>query len=60
MKFKVQLVIESESGDIQSTQEVAQIEKGNLKPENLGLTLAQAKDCSTVLVANNQPAPSTH
>lgn len=44
MKFKVQLVIESESGDIQSTQEVAQIEKGNLQPENLGLTLAQAKE----------------
>ena len=44
MKFKVQLVIESESGEIQSTQEVAQIEKGNLQPENLGLTLAQAKE----------------
>ncbi len=44
MKFKVQLVIESESGEIQSTQEVAQIEKGNLQPENLGLTLAVAKE----------------
>ena len=44
MKFKVQLVIESESGDTQSIQEVVQIEKGNLQPENLGLTLAQAKE----------------
>ena len=44
MKFKVQLVIESESGDTQSIQEVAQIEKDSLKPENLGLTLAQAKE----------------
>jgi hypothetical protein len=44
VKFKVQLVIESESGAPQLIQEVAQIEKGNLQPENLGLTLAQAKE----------------
>jgi hypothetical protein len=58
VKFKVQLVIETESGDTQLIEEVAQIEKGNLQPENLGLTLAQAKDCLTVLVPSNQPAPS--
>lgn len=44
MKFKVQIVVESESGETQLIQEVAQIEKGDLQPENLGLTLAQAKE----------------
>ena len=44
MKFKVQIVVESESGETQLIQEVAQIEKGHLQPENLGLTLAQAKE----------------
>ncbi len=39
MKFKVQIVVESESGETQFIQEVAQIEKGQLQPDNLGLTL---------------------
>lgn len=44
MKFKVQVVVESESGENQLIQEVLQIEKGNLQPENLGLALAQGKE----------------
>lgn len=44
MKFKVQLVIESESGVPLLIQEVAEIEKDSLQPENLGLTLAEAKE----------------
>ncbi|MBW4688007.1 MAG: hypothetical protein KME40_23675 [Komarekiella atlantica HA4396-MV6] len=43
MKFKIQVVVESESGETQLIQEVLQIEKGDLQPENLGLTLAQGK-----------------
>jgi hypothetical protein len=44
VKFKIQVVVESESGETQLIQEVLQIEKGNLQPENLGLTLAQGKE----------------
>ena len=44
MKFKIQLVVESESGETQLIQEVLQIEKGHLQPENLGLSLAEAKE----------------
>jgi hypothetical protein len=44
VKFKVQIVVESESGETQFIQEVAQIEKGHLQPDNLGLTLVQAKE----------------
>ncbi|MBD2451267.1 hypothetical protein H6G76_29910 [Nostoc sp. FACHB-152] len=44
MKFKIQVVVESESGETQLIQEILQIEKGNLQPENLGLTLAQGKE----------------
>jgi hypothetical protein len=43
VKFKIQVVVESESGETQLIQEVLQIEKGDLQPENLGLTLAQGK-----------------
>lgn len=32
MKFKVQIVVESESGETQIIQEVAQIEKGHPPP----------------------------
>jgi uncharacterized protein YlzI (FlbEa/FlbD family) len=44
VKFKIQVVVESESGETQLIQEILQIEKGNLQPENLGLTLAQGKE----------------
>ena len=43
MKFKVQVVVESDTGDTQIIQEVTQIERDCLQPENLGLNLAEAK-----------------
>jgi hypothetical protein len=43
MKIKIQVVIELENGQTQVIQEVAQIERGALQPENLGLSLAEAK-----------------
>ena len=43
MKVKVQVVIESDNRDTQVIQEVAQIERSSLQPENLGLSLAEAK-----------------
>ncbi len=42
MKIKVQVIIESNDGDTQVVQ-VAQIERGTLQPENLGLSLTEAK-----------------
>jgi hypothetical protein len=43
VKVKIQVVVESDNGDTQVIQEVTQIERGSLKPENLGLSLAEAK-----------------
>jgi hypothetical protein len=42
VKIKILVVVESDNGD-QVVQEVAQIERSALQPENLGLSLAQAK-----------------
>ena len=42
MKIKIQVVVELEDGQNQVIQEVAQIERGTLQPENLGLSLAIA------------------
>lgn len=43
MKVKVQVVVETDKGESQVVKEVAQIERGVLQPENLGLSLAEAK-----------------
>jgi hypothetical protein len=43
MKIKIQIVIESDGGGDECVQEVAQIDRGELNPEGLGLTLAEAK-----------------
>jgi hypothetical protein len=43
MKIKIQVAIELDNGQTQVIQEVAQIERGALQPENLGLSLAEAK-----------------
>lgn len=42
MKITILVVVESDNGD-QVVQEVAQIERSVLQPENLGLSLAEAK-----------------
>jgi hypothetical protein len=43
MKLKVQLIIESESGETEVVQEIAKLERHALRPESLGLTLSEAK-----------------
>ena len=50
MKVRIQVVIESDNHDTSITDEVACIQRGDLTPEMLGLTLAEAKD----LLANVQ------
>jgi hypothetical protein len=44
MRVRIQVVVESETGDTPVVQEVATLERGPLQPEGLGLTLAEAKD----------------
>ena len=43
MKIKVQVIVESDDGTGEVVQEIAQLERGRLRPEELGLTLAEAK-----------------
>ena len=50
MKLKIQIVVESDSGDTQIIQEVTQIDRNCLQPENLGISLAEAK----ILLQNTQ------
>jgi hypothetical protein len=42
MKLKLQLIIESDSGETEMVQEVAKLERYALRPETLGLTLSEA------------------
>ena len=42
MKFKIQIVAVSDDGREQ-TQEIASLERDDLQPETLGLTLAESK-----------------
>ena len=43
MKLKVQVVIESDGGTTETVQNVVHLERVSLRPEDLGLTLAEAK-----------------
>jgi hypothetical protein len=43
VKVKIQIVVESDHGDSQVVQEIMEISRGSLHPENLGLKLAEAK-----------------
>jgi hypothetical protein len=43
MKVKLQMVIESEDGRAREVEEVACLKRATLSPEELGLTLAEAK-----------------
>jgi hypothetical protein len=56
MKLKVQLIIESDSGETEAVQAVANLERHSLRPENLGLTLSEAKE----LLREVQRAMVTH
>jgi hypothetical protein len=44
MKIKVQVVIESDRGDTKVVENIACLERATLRPEELGLTLAEAKE----------------
>src|SRR4051794_10472337 len=43
MKLRLQLLLESDTGEIVTTEEVAQLERHALRAEEIGLTLADAK-----------------
>jgi hypothetical protein len=56
MKLKLQLVIESDSGEAETVREVTKLERYALRPETLGLTLPEAKE----LLQEVQRAMVTH
>ena len=43
MKIKVQIVVRSDDEQAEVIREVAQLERGGLRPETLGLSLAEAR-----------------
>jgi hypothetical protein len=43
MKIKIQITVESDEGQPEVVQEVAHLDRGSLRPETLGLTLAEAR-----------------
>ncbi len=55
MKVRIQVVIESENGEPEKVEEIARLERGALRQEELGLTLAEAK----ALLHNMQQAMVT-
>ena len=56
MKLKVQLIIESDSGEAEVMHEVAKLERPSLRTANLGLMLSEAKE----LLQEVQKAMVTH
>ena len=56
MKLKLQLIIESDSGETEMVREVTKLERYALRPETLGLTLSEAKE----LLQEVQRAMVTH
>ena len=73
MKIKILITIESNAGNPAVLQEVAQLDRGTLRPETLGLTLAEARSIlawdransgraagSRVLWPNSAPAHCGH
>src|SRR5438067_1001456 len=56
MRLKVQVIIESDSGETEAVQQVAKLERGSLQLETLGLSLSEAKD----LLQEVQKAMVTH
>ena len=43
MKVRIQMVIEAENGEPEKVEEILRLERGTLRTEDLGLTLAEAK-----------------
>src|SRR5271167_3000953 len=56
MKLKLQLIIESDSGEVEMVREVTKLERYALQPETLGLSLSEAKE----LLLEVQRAMVTH
>src|SRR5271168_3342694 len=56
MKLKLQLTIESDSGEVEMVREVTKLERYALRPETLGLSLSEAKE----LLLEVQRAMVTH
>jgi hypothetical protein len=43
MEITVQITVKSQAGEPELVQEVARLERGTLRPDNLGLSLAEAR-----------------
>ena len=43
MKIKVQVLVESDAGNTDGVEKIVCLERADLRPESLGLTLAEAK-----------------
>jgi hypothetical protein len=43
MKVRIQVIVESDTGETHCVEDVAEFERGALQPDALGLTLAEAK-----------------
>ena len=43
MKIRIQVVIDAEDGEAEKIEDVARLERSSLRPEELGLTLAEAR-----------------
>jgi len=43
MKVRIQMVIETDDGEPEKIEEIGRLERGALRPEELGLTIAEAK-----------------
>ena len=43
MKIRIQMVVEGGDGKPEKIEEIARLERGSLRPEELGMTLTEAK-----------------
>jgi len=46
MRIRVQVIVESDDGVGEMVQDMRSLSRDNCRPEELGLTLTEAKDCS--------------
>ena len=43
MRVRIQMVFEANNGEPEKVEEIARLERGSLRPEELGLTLGETK-----------------
>ena len=53
MEIKVQITVKSEVGEPEVVREVARLERGSLRSETLGLSLAEGKCCNFSILPKN-------